>query len=83
MMYGFDYGWGWMMWFGGVVIILNLGALIVLVVRSFTAGASPRPGQQPSAPGSSARQIAEERLARGELTPDEFREVAKALGEPK
>lgn len=39
-----------------------------------------RGGQTPSA-ANTARQIAEERLARGEITPDEFRQVARALEE--
>jgi putative membrane protein len=83
MMYGYGFGWGWVMWFGGVLIIMILVALVVLIVRTFTHSASARTGQQPTVPASSARQIAEERLARGELTPDEFREIAKALEQPK
>lgn len=79
MMYGLGYGWGWM-WFGVVVLLLILAALIVLVVRAFTVGASPRDARA-AAPANSARQIAEERLARGELTPDEFRQIARALEE--
>jgi putative membrane protein len=83
MMYGYGFGWGWLMWFGGVLIIMILAALIVLIVRTFTTGAPERTRHQPSTQVSSARQIAEERLARGELTPDEFREIVKALEQPK
>jgi putative membrane protein len=77
MMYGQGFGWGWM-WFGGIVLLLILAALIVLIVRLFVAGDSSRVTMPPT-PTSSARQIAEERLARGEITPDEFRQIARAL----
>ena len=79
MMYGNGFGWGWM-WFGGVMLLLILAALIVLIIRAGIVGSSPRGGQSPSAPNT-ARQIAEERLARGEITPDEFRQVVRALEE--
>lgn len=80
MMYGNGFGWGWM-WFGGVVLVLILAALIVLIVRSSATSTSSRvgPGTPPSY--GSARQIAEERLARGEISPDEFRQIARALEE--
>lgn len=79
MMFGNGFGWGWM-WFGGVLLLLILAALIILIVRAGSAGSSARVGQLPPAPNT-ARQIAEERLARGEITPDEFRQVARALDE--
>ena len=79
MMYGNGLGWGWM-WACGVLLILILAALILLIVRAFSGGAPVRDGRSP-AQANSARQIAEERLARGELTPDEFRQVVKALEE--
>ena len=80
MMYGHGFGWGWM-WFGGILLLLILAALIVLIVRASTGGSAGRTGQLPTAASSSARQIAEERLARGEITPDEFRQIARALEE--
>jgi uncharacterized membrane protein len=79
MMYGNGFGWGWM-WFGGVILLLILAALIILIIRAGTSGSPARGGQLPSAPNG-ARQIAEERLARGEITPDEFRQVVRALDE--
>lgn len=79
MMYGNGVGWGWM-WFGGVMLLLILAALIILIIRAGTSGSSPRREQwTPSA--NTARQIAEERLARGEITPDEFRQISRALDE--
>ncbi|MET0781042.1 MAG: SHOCT domain-containing protein [Microbacterium sp.] len=80
MMYGFDGGWGWM-WVGGILLLLILAALIVLVVRAFSTAPSLGAGPAPKPPASSARQIIEERLARGEITPDEFRSLARALDE--
>jgi len=80
MMYGHGFGWGWM-WFGGILLLLILAALIVLIVRASMSGSSERVGKVPPALTSSARQIAEERLARGEITPDEFRQIARALDE--
>ena len=80
MMYGQAFGWGWM-WFAGVVLVLILAALILLVVRAFIGGTSTRMGQIPPTAGGAARQIAEERLARGEITSDEFRQIARALEE--
>jgi putative membrane protein len=80
MMYGYGVGWGWM-WFGGIVLVLILAALIVLIIRLFTWGASSAGAQAKPASRSSARQIAEERLARGEISPDEFGQIARALDE--
>ncbi|GAA1979623.1 hypothetical protein GCM10009777_11280 [Microbacterium pumilum] len=57
------------------------GRFIGACDRAFAVGASARDGKLPPAQANSARQIAEERLARGELTPDEFRQLAKALEE--
>lgn len=79
MMYGFGFGGGWM-WFVGIVLLLMLIALATLVIMSAVGNSSAR-GPQRMAPSgtSSARQIAEERLARGELTADEFRQIVRAL----
>lgn len=80
MMYGHGFGWGWM-WLGGLVVVLLVTALIVWIVFAFNTRASSPTRGGPVAV-SSARQIAEERLARGELSPDEFREIMRALDEP-
>jgi putative membrane protein len=69
------------MWLGGILLLLILAALIILIVRMSTSGQSTGAGQAPRAAPSSARQIAEERLARGEITPDVFRQSARALDE--
>lgn len=85
--HGYGMGWGWI-WVV-LLVLLVLGAiatLIVLLVKATTSGGPSAQG--PSAPGhvpdagrSPARAIAEERLARGELTPEEFREIVRALEE--
>jgi len=92
MYWGHGYGMAWG-WVGAFLALLALAALIVLVVRSFTAGAPPGtppgapPGPQPQSygqippPRSNARAILDERLARGEVTPDEYREIRRALDE--
>ncbi|GAA1989737.1 hypothetical protein [Microbacterium pumilum] len=79
MMYG-GFGWGWM-WVGTVLLLLVLAALIVLIVRLFSTGFSARSGALPTPPNS-ARQIAEERLQRGEISPGEFGQIARALERP-
>ena len=80
MMYDNDFAWGWM-WLGGILLLLILAALIVLIVRAFTSDTSSRGGGARPPSGSPARQIIEERLARGEITPEEFRQLARALEE--
>lgn len=78
--HGYGMGWGWLI---GLLLLLAVAALVVLVVRSFTSappGSTPHQGP-PVAPRSPARAIAEERLARGEISPDEYREIVRALDE--
>jgi putative membrane protein len=85
--HGFGMGWGWLL---GFLLMIAVAALIVLVVRSFTAGPPAPPTAHgwsaPTADGSAprkstARVIAEERLARGEITPDQYREIIVVLDE--
>lgn len=73
---GHGYGMG-LAWVGLFFALLILAALIVLVVRSFTAGSHGGPGGHPG----SARAILEDRLVRGDITPDQYREVVRALDE--
>lgn len=87
--YGYGMGWGWIWVVLLVLLVLAaIAALIVLLVKATTGGGSAgsRPGasMQGHVPGHAhtpARAIAEERLARGELTPDQFREIVRALDE--
>lgn len=79
-----DSGYGmWWMWLPGLLLALliigGIVALIVLAVRS--AGSStPPPGTKPEGIDP-ARRILEERLARGEITPEQYRELRSTLDE--
>ncbi|GAA1058871.1 SHOCT domain-containing protein [Agromyces bracchium] len=85
-----DYGFGgWWMWLPGLLfgalVIGGIVVLIVLLVRSAsghggtgaTSGYDAAGGAQPDR----AKQILEERLARGEISPDEFRALMATLDE--
>ena len=81
MYWGHGFGLGWM-WFAVLLGLLALAALVILVVRSFTAG--PHTGWHGSSQygdRDNARAILEERLVRGEITPDQYREIVRALDE--
>jgi len=85
-----DYGYGaWWMWIPGLLFTLlivgGITVLIVLLVRS--TGSPTRSGTSTTAPGlpseDTARRILEERLARGEITSDEFRELITTLNDTR
>jgi putative membrane protein len=64
--------WVWMV-LVVVLVLAFLGALLWMVAR--------RPSEQGGThPTHSARQILAERLARGEITPEEYQERLRALG---
>ena len=76
-------GWSWI-WV--LVAVLLIASIIVLVILLATRATSspPHPPTEHRGPlpgRSNARAIAEERLARGEITPDEYREIRRALDE--
>jgi putative membrane protein len=67
-------GWGWM-WLVGLLSILLLVALVVGAVWAVTrSGSSSRPNT-----ASRAREILNERYARGEISTEEYRERLDAL----
>lgn len=79
-----DYGYGmWWMWIPGVLLTLLIVAgivvLIVFAVRS--TGSSSRPDNARPADVDPARRILDERLARGEITPEQYRETRSILDE--
>jgi putative membrane protein len=85
-----DYGYGaWWMWVPGLLLtLLIVGGVIVLIVwlvRSTGSSAGSVTGA--TAPSQlhedSARRILEERLARGEITSDEFRELVTTLNDTR
>ena len=78
MMYDWGTGWGGGMFFGPVFMIALLVLAIVLIValvRWFSgAGEMPRDGSR------TARQILDERFAKGEIDREDYDARRKALG---
>ena len=66
--------WAWMLLIFLILVGL-LAAIVVLVVRQSRPSA-PAPSQPPT---DTAHQILAERLAHGEITPDEYSEQPQAL----
>lgn len=84
---GFGSGMG-VMWLFWLLLILGIVLLAILAVRAFFGGMGrKRTGQgeggKPDSPGpgSTARQILDERYARGGLSTEEYTERLKALGD--
>lgn len=83
MGYGSGMGWGWLF---GVSLLLGLVLLGVVAVRLLAGGASRGngrldAGRPPQAGRSRAREVLDERLARGEISPEEYRERRQVLDE--
>lgn len=78
MMNDWGYGWGSGMFFGPLFMIagpLLLIVLVVLLIRRMTAARDvPRDGVR------TAREILDQRFAKGEIQRDEYEERRKALG---
>jgi putative membrane protein len=78
-----DYGYGaWWMWIPAVLvpllIVAGIVVAIVLAVRATRTGSHPSAGSGQTE-SDSARRILENRLANGEITPDQFRELLETL----
>jgi len=72
-------GGGWIVM---LIIMILLIALAAVAVRFFVTNARPRIGGAPSPSARpSATDLLDERLARGEIDPDEYRERKAALRE--
>jgi putative membrane protein len=83
-----DGGWAWMMFFGPLMMILFVAAVVVLVafaLRWLTGHGPQGPhgvGHPPvSPPGKTPLDILKERFARGEIDKAEFEERRRVLGE--
>ncbi len=79
MVGGLGMGGGWLF---GALVAVGIVLLIVLLVR-FLGGGVTRDGrgeQDARGPGS-ARQLLDERYARGDLTTEEYRERIRVLGD--
>jgi putative membrane protein len=83
MMWGYGGNIGWM-WIFGLLAIVGIALLVLLVVRLVSAGAGRGPTAGGQTPGRSrAREILDERFAKGELTADQYREQVQVLGEDR
>jgi putative membrane protein len=78
--YGGDWGWGHMM-FGGLMMALFWGGIILVIVLAVRWLSPGRPG--PGEPHSSDQALAilKERFARGEIDREEFEERKRLLSE--
>jgi uncharacterized membrane protein len=71
-------GMGWWMVFMGVFWVLFWGSLIFLAIAAITrSGGGSARGRD--ADEISATEIARRRLARGEITPEQFQEIRRHL----
>ncbi len=83
MMWGYGTNMGWM-WLWGLILLIGIALVVLVAVRLFTGGGSSGgpPGPAGPYPGRSrARQILDERFARGELSAEQYREQVRVLGE--
>lgn len=82
---GMGWGMGWAWLFGllllvGVIILITL--LVLVLVRGGASGRQPGAGAPPTGTGPErAREILQERFARGEIGAEEFRERLTVLKE--
>ncbi len=67
------WGGGWM-WLWGVAMMTLFVVLIVWLIRAVGGGSFSAGGSARSEPNHRAREILGERFAKGELTPEEYRE---------
>lgn len=88
MMTGYGLGMWWM-WLFGLLAVAGLLILIYVIVRVAVGGIKVKDGAEESPAaietenGVSARQILDDRYARGELTTEEYRERLAVLGEDR
>ena len=73
-----DDGWPfwWILWF--LVPLLLIGIVVLLVIVLIRSGGGGAPGRMP--PVSAARDLLDQRYARGEIDHDEYRRRRDELG---
>ena len=81
--YGFDMGWIWLV---GLLVLVGLVLIVFVAVRAFSGGVDQGShGDAGALPGqghrSTARQLLDERYAKGELSSEEYRERLTVLDE--
>lgn len=74
---GFWMGWMWVFW---ILLLVGVILLILLLARLVGGGLERRNGGRDAGNGR-AREILQERFARGELTTEEYRERLRILNE--
>lgn len=75
---GFGMGVGWLF---GLLMLAGVVALVVVGVRAVRGGIGGGPDRSaPADRSAGARQILEERYARGELSTEEYQERRETLG---
>jgi putative membrane protein len=79
---GFGMGWMWIFW---LLLVVGVVLLVVVAVRALGGGVT-RPAADRWDAGarserSRARELLDERYARGDITTEEYRERLSALGE--
>lgn len=80
MGFGMGMGWMWLFW---LLLIVGLVLLTVVAVRALGGGITRGDGAEGrgSREQSRARQVLDERYARGEITTEEYRERLRVLSE--
>ena len=75
-------GWMWLFW---LLLVLGVVVLVVVAVRALGGGVTDRTTDRrdvgPRPRRSRARELLDERYARGEITTEEYRDRLSALGE--
>jgi len=84
MMWGYGFGWGWlMMSFGSILWIALLAVLVWALIRwlerKSSAAVPPSTGTTPSGP--SALEILQQRYARGEIDTATYEQMRERLGD--
>lgn len=75
-----DYGHGWWMWIPGLLLtILIVTAIVVVIVLAMRS--STRPDHTGIVQVDAAGRILDERLARGEITAEQYRELRSTLND--
>jgi putative membrane protein len=79
----FWYGGGWAWWQAGLMwfVMIAFWALLIWAVYALITGITRKPDQagRETPQPSGARRILDERLARGEIDPEEYRRLREVL----
>lgn len=78
MGFGMGMGWGWLFW---LLMVVGLILVVVVAVRALGGGITGGAGGDRPPARSRARELLDERFARGDLTIEEYRERLQTLGD--